>query len=162
MNLSILILWRIMKKRIISLSIALLLAGQFASAQQTFFVLSKAGDLAAYPVTHVTFSNDMFTFAYGGEPTLTQNSVSSSVSVAFASDEFKTLEQAVEVGICYSSANAAPTVDDTTTGLGTALGNYTFSIDGLEAGTTYYYRAYMKLNSVVYYGDLQSATTPAA
>ncbi len=39
------------------------------------------------------------------------------------------------------------------------MSNYTFSISGLDAGTTYYYRAYVKVYDTVYYRDVCSETT---
>lgn len=146
-------------KKFFTLLYSLLLAVQFASAQQTLYVISKSGDLAAYSASKVTFDNDLFTFTYGDVTEVTKAMFSASFSVAFNSNEYKSLKQTPEVGICFSDVNESPTIDDGKIKEGSSLSKYTFSINGLDAGTTYYYRAYIKVNDAVYYGDVQSQTT---
>ena len=146
-------------KKFFTLLCSLLLAVQFASAQQTLYVISKSGELAAYSASKVTFGNDLFTFTYGDVTDVTEAMFSASFSVAFKSNEYKSLKQTPEVGICFSDVNESPTIDDGKIEKGSSLSQYTFSINGLDAGTTYYYRAYVKVNDAVYYGDVQSQTT---
>ena len=146
-------------KKFFTLLCALLLAVQFASAQHTLYVISKSGDLAAYSASKVTFNNDLFTFTYGDVTEVTKTMFSASFSVAFNSDKYKSLKQTPEVGVCFSDVNESPTIGDGKIKKGSSLSKYTFSIYGLDAGTTYYYRAYVKVNDAVYYGDVQSQTT---
>ena len=146
-------------KKFFTLLCSLLLAVQFASAQQILYVISKSGDLAAYSAGKVTFDNDLFTFTYGDVTEVTNAMFSASFSVAFKSNEYKSLKQTPEVGICFSDVNESPTIDNGKIEKGSSLSEYTFSINGLDAGTTYYYRAFVKVNDAVYYGDVQSQTT---
>ena len=136
----------------------MLLAVQFAAAQKTLYVVSTEGKLTAYSAQKVTF-DDVFTFAYGDVTEITKKSFSASFSVAFKSADCKSLSQTPEVGICFSDVNESPTIADGKIKMGSSLSKYSFSISGLDAGTTYYYRAYVKVNDAVYYGDVCSETT---
>ena len=66
----------------------------------------------------------------------------------------------IERGLCWST-NPNPTIEDTTLILGSGMGNFNGTIDGLEDGTTYYVRAYAKNTKEVGYGDEISFTTIA-
>ncbi len=146
-------------KKIFTLLCILLFTVQFASAQKSLYVISKSGELAVYPASKVTFDNDLFTFTYGEVTEVTKSMFAASFTVAFKSDDYKSLQQTPEVGICFSDINESPTIADGKIKKGTSLKTYTFSINALDAGTTYYYRAYVKVNDAVYYGDVQSLTT---
>jgi hypothetical protein len=146
-------------KKILTILLTVLFSAQFATAQQTLYVYSKSGNLAAYTANKVTFGNDLFTFTYGEVTEVTKAMFSASFSVAFNSDEYKSFKQTLEVGICFSDVNESPTIDNGKIKKGSSLSKYTFSINSLDAGTTYYYRAYLKVNDAVYYGDVQSQTT---
>ncbi len=137
----------------------MLFAVQFASAQKSLYVVSKSGELAVYPAGKVTFDNDLFTFTYGDVTEVTKGMFAASFSVAFKSDEYKYFVKTPEVGICFSDVNESPTIADGKIKEGSSLTKYTFSINALDAGTTYYYRAYVKVNDAVYYGEVQSQTT---
>ena len=145
-------------KKIFALLCTMLLTVQFATAQNTLFVLSKTGGLAAYPANKVTF-DDIFTFTYGEVTEVTKESFSASFSVSFKSDEYKSLDLTPEVGICISDINENPTIADGKIKTGSSLGEYTFSVDGLDAGTTYYYRAYVMIDDAVCYGSACQETT---
>ena len=145
-------------KKIFALLCTMLLTVQFATAQNTLFVLSKTGGLAAYPANKVTF-DDIFTFTYGEVTEVTKESFSASFSVSFKSDEYKSLDLTPEVGICISDINENPTIADGKIEQGSSLGEYTFSVDGLDAGTTYYYRAYVMIDDAVCYGSACQETT---
>ena len=145
-------------KKIFALLCTMLLTVQFATAQNTLFVLSKAGGLAAYPANKVTF-DDIFTFTYGEVTEVTKESFSASFSVSFKSDEYKSLDLTPEVGICISDINENPTIADGKIKKGSSLKEYTFSACGLDAGTTYYYRAYVKIGDAVCYGSVCQETT---
>ena len=147
-------------KKIFTLTLlfATLLSAQFASAQKTLYVYSKTGDLAAYDVNKVTF-DDIFTFTYGDATDITKEMFTVPIEVAFKSDVYKSLEQTPEVGICFSDLNENPTIADGKTASRSRLGGQSFDIVGLDVGTTYYYRAYIKVDDVVYYGDVMSETT---
>ncbi|MFD0989145.1 IPT/TIG domain-containing protein [Mariniflexile jejuense] len=60
----------------------------------------------------------------------------------------------VEYGHCWSTT-AMPTINNSKTELGTpnSIGEYQSSIAGLEGNTQYYVRAYIKIGTVVFYGN---------
>ena len=146
-------------KKIFTLLFTVLFSVQFAAAQQTLYVYSKSGDLAAYPANKVTFDNDIFVFTYGDATEIKKEMFSASFSVAFKSTDYKSFSQTSEVGICFSDVNENPTIVDEKIEKGSSLSGYSFSICCLDAGTTYYYRAYVKVNDTVYYGEVCSETT---
>ena len=146
-------------KKILTILLTVLFSVQFAIAQQTLYVYSKSGDLAAWTANKVTFDNDIFVFTYGDVTEITKESFSASFSVAFKSTDYKSFSQTPEVGICFSDVNENPTIADDTIKKGSSLSEYSFSINGLDASTTYYYRAYVKVNDAVYYGDVAKAKT---
>ncbi len=143
----------------LTLLLAALFYAQFAAAQQTLYVYSKSGDLSAYSANKVTFDDDLFTFTYGDVTEITKEMFTVSFKVAFKSDDYKSFEQTPEVGVCFSDVNDTPTIYDGKIKKGSSLGKYSFSIYSLDAGTTYYYRAYVKINDAVCYGDVNSTTT---
>ena len=137
----------------------MLFTAQFAAAQQTLYVCSKSGNLAAYTANKVTFDNDIFVFTYGDITEITNEMFSAPFKVAFKSDDYTSIMPTAEIGICFSDVNEQPTIADGKIVKGWRLSEYSFSINGLDAGTTYYYRAYVKVNDAVYYGDVKSETT---
>jgi len=64
-------------------------------------------------------------------------------------------------GVCWST-NATPSLTDSITNDGTGTGNFTSSLSGLTAGTTYYVRAYATNSAGTGYGGAESFTTTAA
>ena len=146
-------------KKILTILLTVLFSAQFAAAQQKLYVYSKSGDLAAYAANKVTFDDDIFAFTYSDATEITNEMFSASFKVTFKSDDYKSFEQSPEVGICFSDVNENPTIADDKIKKGSSLSEYSFSINGLDAGTTYYYRAYVKVNDAVYYGDVKSETT---
>jgi uncharacterized protein (TIGR02145 family) len=69
-----------------------------------------------------------------------------------------------ERGVCYSTTNHEPTVDDTkVVATGTGTGAFTSSLSGLTQATTYYVRAYVKTDEPnTYYGEAVTFTTSGA
>ncbi len=61
-------------------------------------------------------------------------------------------------GVCWST-NETPTIADSKTEDGEGIGDFTSSITELEAGTTYYVRAYATNSEGTSYGDEASFTT---
>ncbi len=150
-------------KKMFTLLCAMLLAVQFTSAQ-TLFVLSKSGGLAAYPADKVYFGDDLFTFTYGEVSEVTEETFS--VPVCFASKSYK-FRRYSSYGICLSDVNPTPTISDGACSVErsdlSAPENMDFKVDGLDAGTTYYYRAYVKVgysySNAIFYGEVRSVTT---
>ena len=61
-------------------------------------------------------------------------------------------------GLCWSTSNP-PYITDSHTNEGTAVGQFTSSISGLNPGTTYYVRAYVTNSVGTAYGSVVSFTT---
>ena len=146
-------------RRLFAFLCILLLAVQFSAAQHNLYVIGKDGGLAAYSASMVSFSDDVFSFSYGDVTNLTKESFNASFKVTFRYEDFRNLKQTPEVGICFSEVNKTPTLLNGKRSLGTSLKSYTFSISGLESGTVYYYRAYVKINNSVFYGAVCKETT---
>ena len=74
-----------------------------------------------------------------------------------------------EFGFCYSKDNESPTVEngikynriDYSNEESSKLNFHSVDLDGLESSTTYYYRAYMRINDQYIYGEVKSFTTAA-
>ncbi len=72
-----------------------------------------------------------------------------------------------EFGFCYSKDNESPTVEngikynriDYSNEESSKLNFHSVDLDGLESSTTYYYRAYMRINDQYIYGEVKSFTT---
>jgi hypothetical protein len=63
-------------------------------------------------------------------------------------------------GICWSTTNTIPTIDDAKISLGTSSGVYKTSLTGLTPSTTYYFRAYaITSNGTVLYGEVRGFIT---
>ena len=109
--------------------------------------------------------------AYGNEvsfstgavaPTLTTTNISSVSTTSAVSGGDVTDDGGKSVtkrGVCWSSANMTPTIDDNSTDDGTGSGSFASDITGLEMNTTYYVRAYATNQEGTAYGDALSFTT---
>ena len=64
-----------------------------------------------------------------------------------------------ERGVCYSSTNSEPTITDAFVAGGKGNGEFSVSITGLSAGTTYHLRAYATNENGTSYGDAVTVTT---
>lgn len=62
-------------------------------------------------------------------------------------------------GVCYSSTNPNPTIDDLHTTDGSGTGEFVSRLEGLQASTTYHVKAYAMNNSGVAYGETRTFTT---
>lgn len=65
----------------------------------------------------------------------------------------------LERGICYSSTNEMPTIEDSKVESGTGIGIFTCELIDLALGTTYYVRAYAKNLNGINYGEAEIFTT---
>ena len=128
-------------KRFALLSVALLLA--FAGCEDDFGPEhtrpDSGGDLATVTTNNVT--------------SITANSAICGGNVT--SDGGNTITAR---GICWSTSQK-PTTEDNATYSGTGIGSFTANITGLEAGTTYYVRAYAVNSKGIAYGTQKAFTT---
>ena len=143
---------------------SLLLATQVAIAQQNMYVNGNDGSVNALPVSNVDYAtfnvnNNWFTMSYGTSES-TKYTITGTCTAAINSEsDVKSVSTAPEVGICYSSQNQKPTIEDNTSVLGNEIKNYDFTLSSLDLGTDYYYRMYIKFNDEVIYGEVNSAKT---
>ena len=110
--------------------------------------------------------------SYGEEPTFTTMSGIPTVSTAEVTDITATTATCggtigtdgglaiTAHGVCWSTSHNL-TLSDSHTTDGTGTGNFTSSLTGLSASTTYYVRAYASNSLVTIYGGEQSFTTEA-
>ena len=65
------------------------------------------------------------------------------------------LTSLVDYGLCYSSTNQNPTINDSKSSLGatSSLGHYSTYILNLAFNTVYYVRAFVVSESMIYYGN---------
>lgn len=70
------------------------------------------------------------------------------------------LGNVVARGVCWSSLATTPTITNSRSYDGTALGSFSSNLVGLGSGTTYYARAYVTNDAgTTYYGSIQTFTT---
>lgn len=65
-----------------------------------------------------------------------------------------------EQGVCYSSSNELPTIEDSKVVYGTMFkGTWACKLQFLKSGMKYYYRPYLKIADEVFYGNVNEFTT---
>ena len=151
-------------KRIFTFVLFALLAIVFTTvhAQRNIFIW-KDGNISvksASETDSITSSvgSWLFSIRTSAATSVTTNTLEASVSVSFANN-VRSLSQTPEVGVCFSSTSATPTYADERKRLGSSVSNYNFTLYELDPGTTYYYRAYVKLGDDVFYGNVKSIMT---
>lgn len=100
----------------------------------------------------------------GGDMTLTTTTISSITFSTASSGGDITVGGASSVtarGVCWSTSPLPTMGSGNYTSDGTGTGSFTSSISGLNAGSTYYVRAYATNSSGTSYGDQTSFTTSA-
>lgn len=152
-------------KKICFVLCGLLFAVQPICAQQNMFVVDDYGEVDAIgtsTINYATFNIDekWFTLTNDSIEATSDNFITASCSLSLSPDGVvKSFATKPEVGVCYSAENSTPTIDDNCLSLGKSLKSYTFSLTDLAAGTTYYFRPYVKIASAVVYGEVESAKT---
>jgi hypothetical protein len=112
----------------------------------------------AYGINHVgiTYGNQVeFTTMTPTIPTLSTSSVSSiSTKSAMSGGEItnENGEVVTTRGICWSTS-PSPTVNNSKTIIGSGIGTFSGTLDGLTSNTTYYIRAFAQNSVGVAYGD---------
>ena len=134
-----------------------------ASTQRNIYVWKSDGNvstISSADVDSVSFSIQWLLNITTSSPVnVTTNSFNAMTSVSL--NKKVNFSETPEVGVCYSETNKTPTRDDDCKVLGKSFNNYSFSMEFLDASTTYYYRTYVKLLNEVVYGDVCSVTTKA-
>ena len=151
-------------KHIFSFVLSALLAVVFttAHAQQNIFIW-EGGNIAVKSAANIdsitTFVDSWhFYIRTSAATSITTNTLTASVTVSYA-DNMQSLSQTPEVGVCFSSEKATPTYADERKHLGYSVSSYEFTLYELDPGTTYNFRAYVKLGNDVFYGNIESITT---
>lgn len=150
-------------RKIITLALCLSAMTPFASAEETttthnWFLLEKTGTLTVYSTPHYGNFTDPFKFLNGDITASSESSFSASVTLKLSTEDVTSFENTPEVGLCISSTKSTPTVADGKIVLGTEFKTYDFTISGLDAGFTYYYRPYVVLSGNIYYGETSNVT----
>ena len=152
-----------MKKLFIFFSILFAVTCITASTQRNIYVWKSDGNvstISSADVDSVSFSIQWLLNITTSSPVnVTTNSFNAMTSVSL--NKKVNFSETPEVGVCYSETNKTPTRDDDCKVLGKSFNNYSFSMEFLDASTTYYYRTYVKLLNEVVYGDVCSVTTKA-
>lgn len=144
-------------------------ASSLAAAAQCDVRVWKDGAVGASAlaskIDSVTFSQDAMAFTAGASApsSVSCGSFKAKISAAYAGEP-GTDPESVQVGVCYSDTHKLPNLAldaDTCVFLGTGDGMAV--VEGLRPGTTYYYRAYVKVDTDVYYGSevCYATTLPA-
>lgn len=101
---------------------------------------------------------DLVDLATGNPSQVKKTSMTSSLNLSsaftFANDSV------TEQGICYSPFNSQPTINDSRAKFGTfTKGSCEVTVAGLKNGTFYYYRPYLIVADMVYYGQVNTFST---
>ncbi len=152
-------------RKLYTILCCMVMMAQTVHAQQNMYVVGDNGSVNAVAVSSVSYatfnaSDKWFTFSNDGIEGATKNLIKADCTVKLAAEsEVKSLSVTPEVGVCYSKDNAVPTIEDDCLSLGSKLKSYTFTLESLISGTTYYFRPYVKLANAVFYGDIDTAKT---
>ena len=110
----------------------------------------------------IGYGNQLSTRTSAVMPTITTTLATSITSVSATGGGNVTSDGGGAVtarGVCWSSVNTLPTISDSKTSDGTGTGNFTSTISGLTASTTYYVRAYATNMAGTAYGSQITVTT---
>ncbi len=146
-------------------SLLLLLAAHTAAfAQHNLYIWKADSTISAVSVTHVdsltfTADNNPFYVIYDtNDQAVSSTSYDTYASVTITRSDYK-LPSGSVVGVCYSSTNTTPTINDNTFKLGKTCKGYSIRFYKLSPNTTYYYCVYVNTGSEVFYTDVKSFTT---
>jgi hypothetical protein len=72
-------------------------------------------------------------------------------------------EEVTDYGVCYSTVNSVPTINDSKVSSGntSATGSFKVQVTGLELSTGYYFRTYARNSVGITYGEVLQGTTSA-
>lgn len=145
---------------------------QTVAAQQSVYIVTKQGGLKAFTANKVAFEDNLFNFTDNAVTEISQEAFAASFKVDFSAAGAKNFTQTPEIGICFSDINSMPTIKDgrlaktdvdnskwVSADTKTFSYSGSFTIHGLEAGTKYYYRTYVKTQNAVFYGNVCQVTT---
>ncbi len=148
-----------MRKHLVILSLLALFC--IGALGKTFFAYngSKAISIDVSSVDSITYSmpENLIKFTTGNPTSVGDHSMTARFSV---SCDLIMVNTSTARGVCYSKDNATPTTADKYVKAGVfATGPWMATIPNLLSGTKYYYRPYVRLGNVVFYGKVKSFTT---
>ncbi len=116
-----------------------------------------------YATTNVTtaYSEQKSFSTNSGLPTITTSSTTAT-STSITSGGEITDDGGYNIiarGVCYSTNNSTPTIEDSYTTAGIGIGAYSTIITNVSVSTTYYIRAYATNSIGTAYGDVKIVTT---
>lgn len=160
-----------MKTVLIAL-LGLLLAAPMANATDNdhVYVVKKSGAVSSYTVPQGKLfftDSDIFYFKLNTFEAKSESVLTGSFTVQINKDDIKSFASSIiEVGIAYSWFHNEPVYGlDAWMKLGDSLTSdaYTFNIQGLDHGVTYYIRPYVRVLGKVYHSNIiQSVKTQGA
>lgn len=138
------------------------------SADSKMYVIDKEGQMKVNSVDNIDsvfFFNgfdDIFSITCSDASHITENSFSLIATMEMKRG-FTGFSEDIEVGICFSDCNTEPTISDSKQKLGNSPKEYPVTLKGLDAGTEYFFRAYVAFSDTAYYSsDVHKATTLGA
>lgn len=142
-----------------------LLAMSLGTMAQSQYFYEWKGDVITVrnvsDIDSITFplSTEVAHFTTGSPASLTGSGMMASYSV-FITGVLPANTTTSEMGVCYSSVEAEPSISDEKVKYGPfAEGSWEVTINDLASETRYYYRPYLQVGSMVYYGPVKSFTT---
>ena len=151
-----------MKKIFTLIAFLAVTTGAMAQSQQV--IEWKNGAITIRTVSEIdsmTFSipGNAVTFTTGSPSALTESSMTATFSLS-TSLTITNPSSTTEQGVCYSSTNEEPTLEDNRVKYGTFYkGRWKATLSDLCSGLQYYYRPYLKVSDAVFYGPAKSFTT---
>ena len=151
-----------MKKIFTLIAFFVVTIGAIAQSQQVYEW--KNGAITIRTVSEIdsmTFSlpGNAVTFTTGSPSALTESSMTATFSLS-TSLTITNPSSTTEQGVCYSSTNEEPTLEDNLLKYGTFYkGSWKATLSDLRSGLQYYYRPYLKVSDAVFYGPARSFTT---
>lgn len=151
-------------KRIFTFVLSALFAVFFTTvhAQQNVLIW-KNGNVSIRPAANIdsltsSLGSELLNIHISAATSITTNTFGAAIEASFV-DKVKSLSLTPELGVCFSTLNVNPTYADECVRLGTSVTNIDFTLYELDPGTTYYYRAYVKLGDDIFYSDVKSVLT---
>ncbi len=148
-----------MRKHLVILSLLALLCIGARGQRYFFYNGSRATGIDVNSVDSITYSipENLIKFTTGNPTSVGDHSMTARFSV---SCDLVMVNTSTARGVCYSKDNATPTTADKYVKAGVfATGPWTATLPNLLSGTKYYYRPYVRLGNVVFYGKVKNFTT---
>lgn len=141
----------------------LILLPCIVSAQSQYMYEWKNGTITVRTIEEVdsiTFSVDQkaVVFTTGDPTSLTDHEMTAHCTLStslFVESSYANSEQ----GVCYTTGNQIPTINDMTVPCELLNTTWTTRLPSLCSGTKYFYRPYLKIADVVFYGPIKSFVT---